>query len=449
MSRRSLDFGSKLSRLDSFLDNFLLMSGAGGKGKGGSKAPPREEPPSVASGEKINTTEEDMERGEGGGEKNKSGSQDIRSFLVAAQTATPKRQRDQLADFPGSEDQTAKRVPNKTQRRGEEESMKDEEQQQEEMEEYNIDPEEEWQKKLMRALTEEDGLTPEQAMRVMKRVMHTFKEKVADEAKKAAVRVHKEEVEAKKCRSSILMHNANKWVQGDPLTQGYSLGERVTSLVQRLCTHMVTVVDCFTIGQWRGGQMPTSVYITFGSPQQKGTFFRVLAHNILYGGQQITQGLKAISCRDAFPRALIEKAKELAQKGFQLRQNGKVAGFRVVARGEGCIPMLEVRERVASGQAPAWWKVHQEVRRVPVVAQPGTVRDQDGEGEWQEVNRRKTVAPKTGGGGAASGKGQKAKPAAAPRKPPTAATTMSVVADRRLYGGFLEGNDEDRFVEPY
>jgi hypothetical protein len=39
------------------------MPGAGGKGKGGSKAPPREEPPSVASGEKINTTEEDMERG--------------------------------------------------------------------------------------------------------------------------------------------------------------------------------------------------------------------------------------------------------------------------------------------------------------------------------------------------------------------------------------------------
>jgi hypothetical protein len=70
MSRRSLDFSSKLSRLDSFLDNFL-MSGAGGKGKGGSKAPPREEPPSLALGEKINTMEEDLERGEGGGEKNK------------------------------------------------------------------------------------------------------------------------------------------------------------------------------------------------------------------------------------------------------------------------------------------------------------------------------------------------------------------------------------------
>jgi hypothetical protein len=89
MSRRSLDFSFKLSRLDNF-----LMPRAGGKGMGGINAPPREEPPSAASGEKINTRGEDPERGEGGGEKNKSGSQDIRSFLVAAQTATPKRQRD-------------------------------------------------------------------------------------------------------------------------------------------------------------------------------------------------------------------------------------------------------------------------------------------------------------------------------------------------------------------
>ncbi len=41
-----------------------------------------------------------------------------------------------------------------------------------------------------------------------------FKERVADEAKKAAVRVHKEEVEAKKSMSSKLMHNADKWFQG-------------------------------------------------------------------------------------------------------------------------------------------------------------------------------------------------------------------------------------------
>jgi hypothetical protein len=48
MSRRSLGFSFKLSRLDKF-----LMPGAGGTGKGGSNAPPKEEPLSVASGEKT------------------------------------------------------------------------------------------------------------------------------------------------------------------------------------------------------------------------------------------------------------------------------------------------------------------------------------------------------------------------------------------------------------
>ncbi len=62
---------------------------------------------------------------------------------------------------------TDKRVPSNTHRRGDDESMEDEEHQQEEMEEYDISQEEEWKKKLRRALREEDGLTPEQAMRVM------------------------------------------------------------------------------------------------------------------------------------------------------------------------------------------------------------------------------------------------------------------------------------------
>ncbi len=52
--------------------------------------------------------------------------------------ATPKRQRDQWADSPGSEDKTTKRVPNNTQRRGDEESMEDDKHEQEDMEEYNV-----------------------------------------------------------------------------------------------------------------------------------------------------------------------------------------------------------------------------------------------------------------------------------------------------------------------
>jgi hypothetical protein len=72
----------------------------------------------VASGKKINSMGRIQRGGEGGEEKNKFGSQDIRSLLMAAQMAAPKRQRDQWADSPGSEDQMAKRVvTNNTQTR--------------------------------------------------------------------------------------------------------------------------------------------------------------------------------------------------------------------------------------------------------------------------------------------------------------------------------------------
>ncbi len=66
-----------------------------------------------------------------------------------------------------------------------------------------------------------------------------------------------------------------------------------------------------------------------------------------------------------------------------------------------------MRERLAGGQAPTWWKVYQEFWKVPVVAQPGTGRDQDGEREWQEVNRRMTAGPKMGGRGAGSSRARR------------------------------------------
>jgi hypothetical protein len=41
-----------------------------------------------------------------------------------------------------------------------------------------------------------------------------------------ANKVVKDEQELGKCRRSILMHNADKWVAGDWNTQGHTLAER-------------------------------------------------------------------------------------------------------------------------------------------------------------------------------------------------------------------------------
>jgi hypothetical protein len=50
----------------------------------------------------------------------------------------------------------------------------------------------------------------------------------------------------------------------------------------------------------------------------------------------------------------VMESKRLAQKGFTLRQNGQVATFRVVARGPACIPVLEVRARLANNMRGRW-----------------------------------------------------------------------------------------------
>jgi hypothetical protein len=62
------------------------------------------------------------------------------------------------------------------------------------------------------------GLTPEQAKVCMQHTRKTFNERVGEEAKKAARRMMRDEQELNKCRRSILMHNADKWVAGDTHT---------------------------------------------------------------------------------------------------------------------------------------------------------------------------------------------------------------------------------------
>jgi hypothetical protein len=84
---------------------------------------------------------------------------------------------------------------------------------------YMEDPEEEaeepWQAKLGQTIMEEAGLTPEQASICMQHTKKTFTDKVAEEAKKVAKKVFREEVEAAKCRRFILIHNTDKWVAGN------------------------------------------------------------------------------------------------------------------------------------------------------------------------------------------------------------------------------------------
>jgi len=235
---------------------------------------------------------------------------------------------------------------------------------------------------MKRKLLERAGLSPQQAQLAMeiiradlqdiiKAVTREVVATAAKEATKTATQAVKETVnrqmEADRCRRSVVIHNANRWVGN--YDNGYGLAENITAQIHRCMAHTVLVLDAFTIGQWINGREPTSVFVTFGSVAQKGTFFRVLAR-VIGEKKEGWEMLRGISCRDAFPREHMEESRSLAQKGFSLRNNGQAAAFRVVARGPACIPVLEIKARLANN-GRGRWEVYRERERRPVVAMPG------------------------------------------------------------------------------
>jgi hypothetical protein len=398
----------------------------------------------------------------GGGGKQQAGvkhpSQASRDLMKNFLSKTPnqKRGREDWSASPRP-DQAAKR----TTQRGDEDD--NDNVQLVDMEEVEDGDEEPWQAKLRQTIMEAAGLTPEQAKICMQHIKKTFKDKVAEEAKRVAKKVFRDEVEAAKCRRSILMHNADKWVASDHMTMGYSLSERVTAMVHRVCGGMINVVDCFAVGAWQEGRMPTSVYLSFGSAQQKSTFFRIMANRIKFGNEA-AQSIRVLACRDAFPKEYIPEAKRLTQKGMSLRMNGEIANFRVVARGLGCIPVLEVRDRVSSGQPAARWVVFQETREEEMEATAASEKQApaksrgttDGDGEWQTVGGKKKAGKKDAAGGemtqervkgtpikVAGGTGRLSVPQPGTLPPRERGEDMEEDIVR------LETSDEDRYVEPY
>ncbi len=150
----------------------------------------------------------------------------------------------------GRDDRTASPRPDQAPKRTSQRDEDDANMQLVDMEDVEEGDEEPWQAKLRQTIIEVAGLPPEQANMCMQHIKKTFKDKVVEEAKRVTKKVLRDEVEVAKCRRVILMHNADKWVAGHQITQGYILAERVTAALHRICGGMINVMDCFAVGVW-------------------------------------------------------------------------------------------------------------------------------------------------------------------------------------------------------
>ena len=69
---------------------------------------------------------------------------------------------------------------------------------------------------------------------------------------------------------------------------------------------------------------------------------------------------------------MIPDSQRLVQRGLALKRNGQVELFKVVARGPGVIPVLEVRKKANSGGLTKWEVFETQMKPAqPVVDQGG------------------------------------------------------------------------------
>jgi hypothetical protein len=288
----------------------------------------------------------------------------MRSFLNTGEKSTTKRTREEWSASPQLANK-AKKAAEVYRPPAQRSSQQRPQQQQQEQEQGDQQGQEyqAWQIELynkMKAMGG-DAIPAELYKGFLDLFTATHEERVMIQAHSIAKEVFHRESELKKCRRSLLIHNVDKWVENDKETEGYSLADRATAAVHKMTGGMVTVQEAFPLGQWKMGQAPTSVYMTFGSARQKTCFFRVLANKMRVAAAQANGGptpLGGISCRDAFPKDKVNDAKALVDKGMGLKRSGKIVAFRVVARGPGCLPVLEARHRGRDGLSYGWevWK---------------------------------------------------------------------------------------------
>ncbi len=341
--------------------------------------------------------------------------------------AKPSSSRQIMENFLQSAATPVKR-PRQTNMTPEEERASKRTQQEEEEFESASEGEAEWQNELRRNILQEAGLTEEQAATVMNLVMQAFRLRVVQEAKKVATQIVLEDQDCRKSYNSIIIHKADQWVDKEAGPLYLNLAEKTTMAIHQLTGGSVAVLDAYTLGRWEVQNPPTAVMVTFGSRSQKTTFFKILAKRAMQDPK-----LKVISCRDAFPKRLVQSAKELAQKGNGLRTAGKIAAFRVVARGTGCLPVLETKGWVEEGRRELRWKVHMD--------------EDGGQGGQGGLPQRD--------GGARTRRLLKAGAAPpTPIKPASLSARLSVSAapmedEDSEDTVFLPTSDEERRVEPY
>jgi hypothetical protein len=160
--------------------------------------------------------------------------------------------------------------------------------------------------------------------------------------------------DVEKSGRSIMIYGVDDWQMTEKQKEyyrGVPDEESITEELLTLTKYRIAVTDCvvfrardITAGGATGRGKIIGVKVTLGSASQKRILYRRVAEVMRAEKPEDRWGLEKVSFRDCFPNHQMEQMNKMVQDGMELKKTGKVASFRVVARGVEVVPTLEVKE---------------------------------------------------------------------------------------------------------
>jgi hypothetical protein len=153
-----------------------------------------------------------------------------------------------------------------------------------------------------------------------------------------------QEIEDRKCNDALVLYNVHKMAY--PQNSFYEKvrpEEAVVHALKKMTRDLATIQSAVTLARTENG-FPMTMKVVLGEASQKGTLFRSLAAANT-DMPDIYEMIRGVAFRDCFPQKYRDEVKKMVAEGRDMKTNGEIAAFRVIARGAGCVPVLQKKDK--------------------------------------------------------------------------------------------------------
>jgi hypothetical protein len=177
-------------------------------------------------------------------------------------------------------------------------------------------------------------------MKRINKVLHESIRITKEETKAETI----QEIDNRKCNDALVLYNVHKMLY--PQNSFYDKvrpEEAVVHALKKMTRDLATIQSAVTLARTENG-FPLTMKVVLGEPSQKGTLFRSLAA-AKTDMPEIYEMFRGVAFRDCFPQIYRDEVKKMVAQGLEMKNKGAIAAFQVIARGAGCTPVLQMKNR--------------------------------------------------------------------------------------------------------